>query len=107
MSVTASSSPKQAVGVLGLGIIGSRIAENLRKAIMALALKTTSASRTLLTISLGVSCFFPKRGQTENLLIDAADKALYKAKYAGRNRVEVMTLADSERSVTRPLLDQA
>lgn len=32
MSVTASPSPKQAVGVLGLGIIGSRIAENLRKA---------------------------------------------------------------------------
>jgi diguanylate cyclase (GGDEF)-like protein len=39
-----------------------------------------------LTISIGVGCF-PEDGETDSAVLEAADKALYHAKRAGRNRV--------------------
>jgi len=41
-----------------------------------------------ITVSIGISCF-PKNGITADELINAADKALYKAKESGRNKVIV------------------
>ncbi len=38
------------------------------------------------SVSIGAACF-PEHGADKQELIAAADKALYKAKHAGRNRV--------------------
>ncbi|MGB8716536.1 MAG: GGDEF domain-containing protein, partial [Rhodanobacteraceae bacterium] len=62
-------------------------AETLR---MALASTPVEFEGNLITVtgSFGVACY-PKHAQTGDSLISAADKALYAAKEAGRNRVEV------------------
>jgi diguanylate cyclase (GGDEF)-like protein len=44
----------------------------------------------LITLSIGVSSY-PENGKTPEEIIEAADKALYRAKELGRNRVEVFT----------------
>jgi diguanylate cyclase (GGDEF)-like protein len=45
------------------------------------------------TISVGLVSLVPQGGMTPGPLIEAADQALYRAKNAGRNRVEVGELA--------------
>ena len=49
--------------------------------------KLSNGKESNVTISLGVSAFGPKDGQTPAELIEAADKRLYNAKNNGRNRV--------------------
>jgi diguanylate cyclase (GGDEF)-like protein len=39
-------------------------------------------------VSLGVAAIVPAQGEAPAVLIAAADRALYQAKRAGRNRVE-------------------
>jgi diguanylate cyclase (GGDEF)-like protein len=39
------------------------------------------------TISLGIASIFPRPGKLPQILIDAADEALYKAKEKGRDRI--------------------
>ena len=61
------------------------VAERLRVAVEEHAFPLTSAGS--ITISLGVACF-PRDGATPSQLIATADRALYRAKRGGRNRVE-------------------
>ena len=42
----------------------------------------------MVTVSIGVACCEPTAGQPVTDLFEAADRALYRAKDAGRNRVE-------------------
>jgi diguanylate cyclase (GGDEF)-like protein len=63
----------------------SRIAEAIRKAIEDLGM-VFGGSRQV-TVSVGVATVIPDRQQCEDFLLREADRALYGAKGAGRNRV--------------------
>ena len=63
-------------------------AEELREAIRELNVRFRGETLAKITISCGVSVF-PHQGRTCAELIDVADHALYQAKQAGRDRVEV------------------
>ena len=67
---------------------GVAVAERIRRAIASSPLET-SAGPVSLTVSLGVTSAeaCDPQGQAENI-IAAADRALYTAKHAGKNRVE-------------------
>lgn len=68
------------------GVIGCMVlAEKLRQAVES----HTFPIETFVTISLGITEF--THGESVKLITDRADKALYKAKRSGRNRVEIYT----------------
>lgn len=62
-----------------------QVAERLRKS-MENAIFKAYDEKVRITISIGISVF-PQDGVNETSLIESADKALYKAKSEGRNRV--------------------
>ncbi|MDX1352130.1 MAG: GGDEF domain-containing protein [Thiomicrorhabdus sp.] len=63
-----------------------KLAENLRKKVESFSLKVKGESKPLkITISAGVATY--KMGEAIEKLIERADKALYKAKKTGRNKV--------------------
>jgi len=64
-------------------------AERLRGAIEELRFVPETGLSHHLTVSVGVACCAPSSATTPERLIQAADKALYAAKRAGRNRIEV------------------
>ena len=68
--------------------IGARRAEELRAKIEALSVRYLDANLPRITISTGVAAF-PEAGDNPQSVLKAADDALYCAKEAGRNRVEL------------------
>jgi diguanylate cyclase (GGDEF)-like protein len=75
------------------------IAIRMQEAVAALKIQNDTEVGRFLSISVGIASYvFPEAG-TPSQLIDAADRALYKAKQNGRNRVELaemqMTLGET------------
>jgi diguanylate cyclase (GGDEF)-like protein len=65
-----------------------QLANQLREAIHGMQLQHFGRSLGQISASFGLA-FFPTHGSTTDELLRAADKALYAAKAAGRNRIEI------------------
>ena len=66
------------------------VAERLRARVEGLAQEhARSAATACVTISVGVASAVPERRSSPDLLVAAADEAVYRAKHEGRNRVAV------------------
>jgi diguanylate cyclase (GGDEF)-like protein len=66
--------------------LGRTVAERIRQSVERHAFEAGSGRTLRLTCSLGVSTY-PAHGRTREALLDAADKAMYRAKSLGRNRL--------------------
>lgn len=66
----------------------SVVAERVRLAVQHSGLGHPGSRQGVVTISIGVAAMVPRRGMGAELLIAAADAALYRAKKLGKNRVE-------------------
>lgn len=64
-----------------------RMAERLRKLVESTPIPLPSREELRATVSIGVATYPSSPSKTLEELVDAADKALYRAKHAGRNRV--------------------
>jgi diguanylate cyclase (GGDEF)-like protein len=64
-----------------------RIADSIRQAIAAMAIVHEGSPYHIVTVSIGVASAQPFRGSESNALLEAADRALYRAKAAGRNAI--------------------
>jgi diguanylate cyclase (GGDEF)-like protein/PAS domain S-box-containing protein len=76
-------------------------AEMLREKIKALRVEHRGQPLDPVTLSLGVAVF-PDHGTTAEELVRAADAALYRAKAAGRDRVELATPREPSVSIDPP-----
>ena len=65
------------------------VAERLRAMVEALGIELGGAERRVVTISVGVAAAVPGDVTSSELLLGAADQALYRAKHDGRNCVRV------------------
>ncbi|MFZ2490605.1 MAG: diguanylate cyclase [Thermoanaerobaculia bacterium] len=66
-----------------------KVAEALREGILALAVPYGPNSTKILSGSCGVASIVPTEEMTPDVLVAAADRALYAAKHTGRNNVKV------------------
>lgn len=78
-------------------------AEKLRRKIEKLSVMLRGRQLGKVTASFGVA-EYPSHGDSQREVLRAADRALYRAKSAGRNRVEVAEQADETVSVSIPAL---
>jgi len=66
----------------------AEIAERVRHNVENASIACTGKTAAKVTVSIGVNTIFPKAGDRIEKFCDDTDKALYKAKQNGRNRVE-------------------
>jgi diguanylate cyclase (GGDEF)-like protein len=75
------------------------IAERLQQLINRLAIPHALSPLGQVGMSIGICTLIPQRDQPSQRLVACADRALYRAKAAGRNRIEVAS-ADDEAAGT-------
>ena len=76
----------------------ARRAEQLRSKVEALVVRYIEKSLPCITVSIGVAAF-PEAGDYAEVVLKAADEALYRAKQKGRNRVELVSPATADQEV--------
>ena len=79
-----------AILLMDTGIDGARIvAEALRRSVETHAFTHMGRPCPAITVSIGIATRIPQLHEPYSVLVEASDEALYAAKHAGRNRVEV------------------
>jgi diguanylate cyclase (GGDEF)-like protein len=76
------------------------VAERLRAAVLSLAIENLDSPDGIVTVSIGAAGAELTDENTAVRLVESADRALYKAKCAGRNRVELATERPSDSDST-------
>jgi diguanylate cyclase (GGDEF)-like protein len=80
----------------GTEVVGAiEVAERIRQSIANLNIAHTGNPAGHVTVSVGCAVLWPSIGDTEMSLVALADKALYDAKNAGRNRVHMPPGSDA------------
>ena len=69
------------------------MAERMRAAVSTLRIANATPLGPYMTVSIGVALCIPTNEGTSDSLVAAADRALYRAKALGRNRVELDAMA--------------
>ncbi len=69
----------------------AEVARHVQEAIHQLALPHEGAPHGIVTVSFGVASLQPQRDQLPEELVRRADRAMYRAKQGGRNRIELAT----------------
>lgn len=72
----------------------AQVAERVRQAVLHCDLPHPGSAQGVVTISIGVASMVPRAGLSAELLIAAADAALYRAKQTGKNRIELAETPD-------------
>ncbi|MBI5460595.1 MAG: diguanylate cyclase [Gammaproteobacteria bacterium] len=81
-----------------------RVAEKMREAVSRLNVRhDASKVSDKITLSIGIANMNPRGSDNPDTLLAAADDALYRAKHAGRNRVEVA----SDEATAPPAVNQS
>lgn len=77
-----------------------RIGEELRRSVAATGLPNSGSSQGIQTVSVGVAAWVPEGNALATSLMAAADHALYRAKYLGRDRVESASTAPPQTAMS-------
>jgi diguanylate cyclase (GGDEF)-like protein/PAS domain S-box-containing protein len=78
-------------------ISAAALAEEIRNTVLQREIAHAGNQPGIVTVSIGCAATIPKRGIAGVSLVEAADEALYRAKHAGRNRVELATGISKQR----------